>query len=66
MCLYETTENIFIPLSRHKTNPRVILASLYLFTTAGFIPGKTALTLMNDFISGIKCSLFSYVDYTLI
>lgn len=29
-------------------NPRVILASLHLFTTTGFIPGKTALTLMND------------------
>ncbi len=44
-------------------NPGVILASLYLFTTVGFIPGKT---LMNDFIQASSVAYFSYVDYTLI
>ncbi len=46
-------------------NPRVILASLHLITTTGFIPGKTALTLMNDFIqeSSVACFSYVYVDY---
>ncbi|XP_067232536.1 neuronal acetylcholine receptor subunit alpha-10 [Chanodichthys erythropterus] len=44
----------FIPHSRHKMNPRVILASFHLIATIGFIPvclcaqGKYAFKLLND------------------
>ncbi|XP_051733000.1 neuronal acetylcholine receptor subunit alpha-10 [Ctenopharyngodon idella] len=45
---------VFIPHSRHKMNPRVILASFHLIATIGFIPvclcaqGKYAFKLLND------------------
>lgn len=43
-------------------NPRVILASFHLIATIGFIPGKTAHILMNEFIQASKVFfVFSYM-----